>query len=228
MIAPISYSVLGAGLWLTSSWRLGWDLIHLVQAEGLVDQFRQVISSFIVNDGIGGGRGLDPIPNPVTGPDWVSGGTFFIRNRRQPRLYWFLHTNKHSSHFHASEEGRTKFKIELAKTTRQQRELEVRGQLVLVRDDLVKVSIVAETTTSSAVLRDKMTYLGVATTSSANGTSVRKLAPVRDEHQWTFGQFLCGSVGVIWEPETAIDGVLENTPVLTYVTKEGADEWELC
>ncbi|KAK3356813.1 hypothetical protein B0T25DRAFT_603399 [Lasiosphaeria hispida] len=196
---------------------LTWDVPHTVQALGLVDEFRQVVSTSIINDGLGGGRSFSLILNPVTGPDWLSGGTFFIRNRRQPNLYWFLHRE----HVHVSDEGRTKFRVDMAKPTRQQQDLK---QLVLIREDEVYVSIVTETTTSFVVRDDKKRYLGLAPNSSAG--SPRKVTPVIDAHPWTFGNLLCNSVGVIWEPEEG-DGE-EMRPHLAHMTEGGADEWELC
>jgi hypothetical protein len=40
-----------------------------------------------------GGRGWPIIPL-VEGPDWVTGNTFFIRNKRQPTSYWSTAKNR--------------------------------------------------------------------------------------------------------------------------------------
>ncbi|KAK0631482.1 hypothetical protein B0T14DRAFT_490031 [Immersiella caudata] len=113
-----------------------WHSVHDVQALGLADDFRTTLSSVLINDGQVGGRTFDLIENAVTGPDWVSGGTFFVRNRRQTGLYWCVH----GGWVHTSEEKRTKFRVELEEVPKGRKG----DEMVLVREDRVVVSVVGE------------------------------------------------------------------------------------
>jgi hypothetical protein len=67
----------------------------------------------------------------VIGPDWISGGAFFIRNRREPTLYWFVHKD---NTIRASHEDRTKFRI--ASFNNQN----VNEKNVLIRDDPIIIN----------------------------------------------------------------------------------------
>lgn len=67
----------------------------------------------------------------MIGPDWISGGAFFIRNRREPTLYWFVHKD---NTIRASHEDRTKFRI--ASFNNQN----VNEKNVLIRDDPIIIN----------------------------------------------------------------------------------------
>ncbi|KAF8243847.1 hypothetical protein K440DRAFT_663834 [Wilcoxina mikolae CBS 423.85] len=150
-------------------------------------------------------------PNPVTGPDWESGKTFFIRNRRQPNLYWYVH----GTHIHTSTERRAKFRIE-KKTPG------VREPQILIRDDKITIQVVAETVTSSAV---KNTTYVLSENSEGRlqiGTAIQ---------EWSFGDLLNKHVGVRWESENGCEEAEEvgetAKPYLVHMLNGGGDEWEL-
>jgi hypothetical protein len=75
------------------------------------------------------------IPNPVIGPDWISGGRFFIRNRREPSLYWCVR----DSTVYASTHERSKFKITVRKGAHTVQ------PLVMVRDDEIFIEVLKDT-----------------------------------------------------------------------------------
>ncbi|KAK4443181.1 hypothetical protein QBC34DRAFT_478348 [Podospora aff. communis PSN243] len=190
-----------------------WHSVHDVQALGLADDFRTTLSTVLINDGQVGGRTFDLIENAVTGPDWVSGGTFFVRNRRQRELYWCVH----GGYVHTSEEKRTKFRVELEETPEGQE-----GKMVLVRGDRVVVSVVQEA--YSVELGDRK-YLGVE---DFDGGQVSRLALVSTPHVWTFGDLVLKKVGVRWEDVRDGSGNVESRPTLVPMSEGGEDEWELC
>lgn len=189
--------------------------MHDVQALGLAEDFRQTLSSVLVNDGQVGGRTFELITNPVTGPDWFSGGTFFIRNRRQTALYWCVH----GSYVHTSTERRTKFKIELEDKPKEGDTT----KLVMIRSDRVIVSVVEEAHGSPLGERK---FLGVE---DFNNGAVSRLALVSTPHVWTFGDLVLKRVGVRWEDVRDGSGnVVENRPTVVPMSEGGQDEWELC
>ncbi|KAK1757048.1 hypothetical protein QBC47DRAFT_412390 [Echria macrotheca] len=186
----------------------GWDQIHLVQSLGLVEGFRNVISTVLLNDGLAGGRAFPLITNPV------------------PSFYWFVHDD----HIHTSEDRRTKFCVELAVPTS--------GAVqAMIRDDEVMVSVITETTTSAAVMKDGKKYLAVVE---------GRLLLSATRYLWTFRDLVCGRIGVRWEPDPMVvdsddDSVDEEEtpfhsrraqtaprPLLVYMAGTGGDEWELC
>ncbi|KAK0657749.1 hypothetical protein B0T16DRAFT_386232 [Cercophora newfieldiana] len=190
-----------------------WHSVHDVQALGLAEEFRQTLSTVLVNDGQVGGRTFELITNPVTGPDWFSGGTFFIRNRRQPQLYWCVH----NSYVHTSTDRRTKFKVELEDPPK-----DTDAKMVLIRSDRVIVTVVEEAHGSLGERK----YLGVE---DFNNGAVSRLALVSTPHVWTFGDLVLKRVGVRWEDVRDGSGnVTENRPTVVPMSEGGQDEWELC
>lgn len=166
-----------------------------------------------------GGRQVSPIPNLVNGPDWLDGGYFYIRNRRQPSLYWWVH----GMHVHASEKRRTKFRIQLCEPVHG---INNQSPVVLVRKDKVQVEVVPETATSTSVM-DSRKYLRIPDDSSPNTTSCVMLSSA--PYPWTFENLVCKQIGVRWRNETPqdSDGVGEDL-LLVPTGEPGADEWELC
>lgn len=150
------------------------------------------------------------ITNPVTGPDWVSGGDFFIRNRRQPNLYW----NIHDTHIRTSVQRRTKFRIQ---------KLKVKGErepVIMIRKDTVTIQAIPETVTSAAVAAGSI----YVSTEGPGGRLV--LSPV--ETKWIFGELVNKNVGVRWEDEkNTLEESLATKPFLVQMLNGGGDEWEL-
>ncbi|KAK3369599.1 hypothetical protein B0T24DRAFT_362462 [Lasiosphaeria ovina] len=187
------------------------EVVHFQQDLTHGVQFCRVMSSFKLHDAY-----TDSAPilgQQVTGPDWLSGGCFFIRNRRQPNLYWGVH----GTHVHASESYRTKFRINLVGNA------DSKGQ-VLIRKDQVTVSVVAETVTSSQGTGQRKEYLGA---------SGGRLKVSDNPYKWTFEELVCNGIGVRWEsdpafPAGSISGAEQvQVPILWHMSDE-ADEWELC
>ncbi|KAK4169611.1 hypothetical protein QBC43DRAFT_351663 [Cladorrhinum sp. PSN259] len=191
-----------------------WERIHEAQL-AMSRSFKQIVSSSLVNDGKDGGRGFPMVPNPVTGPDWLSGNCFFIRNRRQPSLYWTVHDD----HIHAMKNERTKFRISLASSSSG-------AKRVMTRKDQVTVRVIAETTTSEFVRREGEHYVGI---------NSGRLTLSKSKFDWNFENLVCSGIGVRWEPEPQVGDDAsdndsesgENEPIL-WSMEDGADEWELC
>jgi hypothetical protein len=155
------------------------------------------------------GNSYVPMFPTISGPDWLSGGTYFIRNRRQPKIYWWAH----DTHIHTSEQRRTKFLV--------RRETETGIPAVLNRPDKITVHVVAETVNSAAASKGT---LFVAIRAPDSNCLHLKNTP----HVWTFGNFINRDVGVRWGKEIKSE---ENEPeksLLVYMTGGGGDEWELC
>ncbi|GAB1318332.1 hypothetical protein MFIFM68171_08542 [Madurella fahalii] len=187
-----------------------------VQTKGLVKDFRERLSATWIHNLHEGY--VSPLPNQVSGPDWLSGGYFYIRNRRQPSLYWWVH----GQHVHASEKRRTKFRIELCE---QVPDISNNSPVVLVRKDKVQVEVVPETATPTYVI-DSRQYLGIPINSSPNTTPYVILSST--PYHWIFEDLVCKKIGVRWRNEKQDSGSFKEDPLLVLTGVPGADEWELC
>jgi len=197
-----------AQFWVYDSQDGDQAMLHLQQS-GHLPGFQATLSTFLLNDGNGGCCPL--ISNPVIGPDWVSGQTFFIRNRRQPNTYWWVH----DTHIHTSEQRRTKFRIQVNEPP------PCKGPVILVRKDAVKVAAIPETTTSGAV-KSGATY--IASKYPENG----RLELLKQPQLWTLEELLLTRVGVRWARDRMEDGQGASVrPELAYMPDGGSDEWEL-
>jgi hypothetical protein len=173
-----------------------------------------------------GTRGWPVIPNPVTGPDWVSGNSFFIRNRRQADLYWYVH-NDHR--IHISEHRRTKFLIRGTEFGDEKK--------VFIRSDPITIEPVSF---AEKVFPWKPFVLGDLASRSAtpgaegeganeNQMFVTKelnsqLGISRSKEVWKFGD-LFSNFGVVWEGDNSISEKPRYS--LAVYTESGGDEWEL-
>lgn len=167
-----------------------------------------MLSSLLLHDRAN--RQWPIIANPVSGPDWVSGGDFFIRNRRQPDLYW----NIHDIHICTSVQRRTKFRIQKVKVEGE------REPVIIIREDMVTIQVIPESVTSGAVA-DGSIYV-------STGNSNNRLALTHVETKWKFGELVNKKVGVRWEDEKkSPTESLAAKPYLMYMINGGGDEWEL-
>ncbi|KAF8253335.1 hypothetical protein K440DRAFT_657311 [Wilcoxina mikolae CBS 423.85] len=171
------------------------------------------------------------VPNPIIGPDWVSGNEFFIRNRRQPDLYWYVH-NDHR--IHISEYRRTKFLIRGTEFGDEKK--------VFIRSDPITIEPVSF---AEKVFPWKPFVLGdLASRSATPGNATpaaegessdegrmfvtkelnSQLGISPSKEVWKFGD-LFSNFGVVWEGE----GDISEKPKfsLAVYTESGGDEWEL-
>jgi hypothetical protein len=152
-----------------------------------------------------GSRVWPVIPTQVIGPDWVSGGEFFIRNRRQPNIYWWVH----NACVRPSEQRRTKFHIQRSAAS-------MRDPVIMIREDKVTVRAIPQTVTPAEVENYSMFI-------SVGGTTGNALQLNNVQWEWTFGLLLNKDVGVRWE-----NGPLEQAnELLVHMPNGGGDEWEL-
>lgn len=186
-----------------------WYSIRNIQTQNQLPGFRDRFSMLLLpgfdSDGI-----WPIIANPVTGPDWVSGGSFFIRNRRQNDLYWYVHDD----HIHTSNSHRSKFRI--TKTAPGNIDTD---PLVLIRDDDVTVQAVKETL-SSCITATSSEYVSI------DGDTHRHLVIGATAGGWRFGAFLNKEIGVRWEVYDE-HGPNCHQGFLAHMEDGGGDEWEL-
>ena len=111
------------------------------------------------------------LANPTIGPDWVSGKTFYIRNRRQPNLYWYYQYQG----IVISTDRRTKFRV---------KDEDYDDERVLIRKDKVTIEPVGSLGTP----------IGMYVTKNGDG---EELSVGSTRHVWTFSD-LFYSIGVSW------------------------------
>ena len=151
----------------------GWTIVN-VQRENVLPEFNYKFMSVILADA-DSGRDWPVLANPTIGPDWVSGKTFYIRNRRQPSLYWY----SENCLIVISTYRRTKFCI---------KDKSYDGERVLIRKDEVTIEPVGSLGTPIGMYVIKGGYGEVLTVGSTRQV-------------WDFSD-LFDSVGVTWADET--------------------------
>lgn len=173
-----------------------WHAFEDVLGSALLPEFGTSVMPLLPHEG----RDSHPclvIPI-VIGPDWVHNGSYFIRNKRQPDLYWY-HLD---GNIHVSRRQKTKFRISGARFEKDDR-------TILIRSDLVEICPLEKN-----VLR--LQYI--------NGTTNHdKLSVSGSPGGWRFGDFL-GGFGTIWEGQ----GEMAQEFVTWTSNGKDGDEWELC
>ncbi|KAL7276573.1 hypothetical protein RUND412_000415 [Rhizina undulata] len=173
-----------------------WDqIVNILGTPGLLSQFKPTVMVMLMNDW--GGRDWPVIP-AVSGPDYVHNGTFFIRNKRQPNLYWYSFEGS----IRVSDRQKTKFRI--GSST-----IEQSLQKIMIRDEEVEIRTLDNRSNPSYVTR------------GSNGSSVLQVCSDTSE-RWPFRNFQ-GRFGTTWEDRG--HGVQE---FVRYTEGEDGDEWELC
>lgn len=149
-----------------------------------------------------GGKGREwPVAPVIQGRDWVHGRTYFIRNIRQPNIYWF-HNGNPEGHILALESQRTKFRV--CGT-----EFGSGEKKVLIRSDYIKISVARNDVGSPELYPRPQNNRLVCTVDSRN---------------WKFKfQDLLGRFGTAWEMNGG--GLVE---YVTWSEDGDQDEWELC
>ena len=148
---------------------------------------------------------------PITDvPDWVSGRTYFIRNKRQLDSYWYV-DHGHDNRIHVSKELRTKFRITAVQSQAGTEEH------VLIRSDLVMIECVNGPEAS----KDEPTRF--ITASSSSGRSGGKLEVSTSLKHWRFGTFF-EEFAVVASRNGR--GQLDN--VIYWTTGGEGDVWEPC
>ena len=151
----------------------GWTIVN-VQKENALPEFNYKFMSALLADAELG-RDWPVLANSTIGPDWVSGKTFYIRNRRQPSLYWY----SENCLIVISTYRRTKFRI---------KDKSYDGERVLIRKDEVTIEPVGSLGTP----------IGKYVIKNGDG-EVLTVGSTRQV--WDFSD-LFDSVGVTWADET--------------------------
>ncbi|KZS90183.1 hypothetical protein SISNIDRAFT_479574 [Sistotremastrum niveocremeum HHB9708] len=110
-----------------------WWLIVRILRDNAIPEANFKIMSTILQDAAGDGRPWHFI-KPVDGPDWTNGSTFFIRNKRQPNLYWSVSEVTPDATIVISDTQNSKFRISGVDRDPKDREK------VLIRGDRVTIS----------------------------------------------------------------------------------------
>jgi hypothetical protein len=177
-----------------------------MQVRNDLSAFRDKFSILLLNDWDGRNWAMVPQSSIGTGctTDWISGNEFFIRNKRQPNLYWWVYND----HIHTSDTRRTKFRI--TKTT-----AGFKDPVIMIRDDDVTVEVVAETVSGAG---SRFTQYVSIEGAGVGG----HLQLSGDKMKWKFGALLRGEVGERWDVIKDVDNGL-----LVHMIEGGGDEWEL-
>lgn len=140
-------------------------------------KFRPTVMWQLLSNGESLSPHYPPIIPPLDGPDWVNNGTYFIRNKRQPKLYWY-HVG---SYIRVSDTRKTKFRI---------RDVDLDGddESVLVRSDVVEISLLDNGTNEMFLVKSKSGRLMISL----------------DPRQWGFHRFLDG-FGTMWKNEGDVE-----------------------
>ncbi|KAF8971237.1 hypothetical protein BDZ97DRAFT_1914236 [Flammula alnicola] len=148
------------------------------------------------------------IPDPVFGTDWLNGNTFFIRNLRQPELYWFVLDDV----IRVGKDHRSKFCVRGTAFNADDKK-------VLIRSDKITIEAVPETIIrTSYIPRNAITPQRYPISLVQEETPKLRIGdrPV----QWLFGDLFL-HIGVSWDWRT-------QSQYATYMPNGGGDEWELC
>ena len=147
-----------------------WGPLDWVKPESALREFNyKFMSAGLAR--VGSGHDWPVLANPTIGPDWVSGKTFYIRNRRQPNLYWYYQYQG----IVISTDRRTKFRI---------KDEDYDDERVLIRKDKVTIEPVGSLGIP----------IGMYVIKNGDGENLR-VGPTREV--WTFSD-LFDSVGVTW------------------------------
>ncbi|KAG0635465.1 hypothetical protein HOY80DRAFT_443222 [Tuber brumale] len=166
-----------------------WTIIY-VQRENGLPEFNYKFMSVILGDA-DSGRNWPVFSNPTIGPDWTSGKNFYIRNRRQPDLYWY----RDSGRVVVSTTRRTKFRI---------KDVDDDSERVLIRKDKVTIEPVDG-------LGDTAGYY------VAKGVEGQKLIVGLVRETWQFSELFDG-IGVTWSAE---EGFVTGTQFATSAPDAG-------
>jgi hypothetical protein len=152
----------------------------------------------------------------VTGLDWISGNAFFIRNRREPTLFWFVHDD---NTIRASHQDRTKFRITCYN------DQGVNERKVLIRSDQIIIR---------SLQRPAVGRISAPTTVKSGENGRLELGINETGKQWHFGNFI-NTFGVQAGDEHDTQGNVTRMSG-RYVTvmnkdpnaeQDWGDEWEL-
>lgn len=151
----------------------GWDVVISILRNPAFAHFARRIMSVLLPYA-GGGADWPVIPI-VEGPDWVSGKTYFIRNKRQPELYWYYS----GGYIEVSRIQKSKFRIDEEGAIGG---VEGGEPIALIGSDIVEVSMAGQTGKRSL-------YLGTEPGSNR--------LVVGDGGLWSFSSFMDGRFGSV-------------------------------
>jgi hypothetical protein len=168
---------------------------------GMPDSVKGRIMPTLLHDGPS--RIWDAAP-VIPGRDWVHNCSYFIRNIRQPELYWSLDPS--SSTILVSDKQKTKFRVSAVQFGRDDK------NKVLIRSDIVRLSLPNNPAAVGATAHVRVaTDSGVICGADAG------------EFTFRFGDLL-GNFGSKWAAHPAGDA----REFLTWSEQGEQDDWELC
>ncbi|KAH0605303.1 uncharacterized protein H6S33_005285 [Morchella sextelata] len=145
------------------------------------------------------------------GRDWISGRAYFIRNVRQPDIYWY-HPAGGEDQILASRWQKTKFFVRLAEADENQ------TGTVLIRSDRIRISTV------SPQAKGKVVRMGEGNRMVMVKPSAASVAVAGSDKDFRFKDLL-GSFGTEWECKNGepYEYVTWGDPSVMHL-----DDWELC
>ncbi|KAI5837207.1 hypothetical protein DFP73DRAFT_487657 [Morchella snyderi] len=172
--------------------------------EGMPDSIMGRIMPTLLHDGPG--RIYNPAP-VIPGRDWLNHGLYFIRNIRQPELYWTIDPT--TRHVLISDKIKARFRIssQYARDDKKKR--------VLIRSDTVSLSLPNEIFAQGPTMHIRIASDGCG------------LVCVADSAGFTFrfGDFL-GNFGTRWVSNQGSD--VDIHEFVTWHMGGEQDDWELC
>ncbi|KGO73642.1 hypothetical protein PITC_038370 [Penicillium italicum] len=159
--------------------------------------------------GYGEAPGAMPaIPNDATSNvEYVSGGSYYIRTKSAPHLYWF---------FQDKDEGR--ISLDLRKATKFQ----------INRNDSGKASPTLPNDRRVLERKDELALVALSSHGSHTiGISNHHVSTTPTSFRFTFGSFYNGDFGVDWSVKSSVKSKYGRCPYLAYQVQYAGEEWEL-
>ena len=137
--------------------------------------------------------------DPTASVEYRSGGTYYIRTKSTPHLYWYI-----GSHNRIRLDTRKATKFQIDREDAEQTE-QTDSRRVLVRKDQVKLTALRSSGSSDIGVWDNL----VTTTHTP--------------YRFAFGSFYNGDLGVDWDADNTIAG----EGYVSYKVKHAGETWEL-
>ncbi|KAI5839470.1 hypothetical protein DFP73DRAFT_561060 [Morchella snyderi] len=174
-------------------------LVDILNKSPLPASVEGKVMSILLNDGMYRDWSIAPV---VPGRDWVNGNMYFVRNIRQPDLYWF---DNGAGQLYLSNGGhKTKFRVVGTDLGSDKR--------VLIRSDFVRLEVPQTNDSPTKHIRSEGNNRLACTTAGGG------------DWKFKFGDLL-GKFGTRWIGRDAL-GI--HGAVTWGEGEDQADEWELC
>lgn len=175
-----------------------WVTISNILCHGdLPTSIRGRVMSTLLHDGL---DRFWPIAPVIPGRDWVNNGLYYIRNIRQPNIYWYVSGD---GSIIASDAQKTQFRVRGTEFGKDEPK-------ILIREDYIQLAIPPQPGSSKWEYPRPSNNLLISATESTD---------------WKFKfRNLLENFGAIYKRDEVV-GVVE---LVTWNDEGGQDQWELC